>query len=376
MKYDNPIRVFLGLLCAAGFTALLWSQMDRAFSGANDFMQLYVGAVEAGGPALYDPQASYRFQQKQFGAVAEAIIYVRPAYYALLLKPLTWLGSYANAHAAYTVLRLLAIVAFVLLWPKQGRWDAVMFTLMSLPLFIGLMNGQDTVFLLPLIAWSLRSAERGKDFQAGLALSLCAIKPHLLILVPVALVAQRRWGILKGGLAGGGALFVLSCVAGGIGWVGSFLAVLGDDVIHPDLQVMPNLAGLLDGVPQGELWTGVGAVAALAAVAVTARYGSFAAGIAAATVGSLLVTGHAYVSDVVVLLPGLLAVAQEPNGPPAGKFFAFVWLGPILPLLLLIGRPASYAPQVILPLTLLALAFAVKRRGPETEPQLTLARSQ
>ncbi|MDA0203951.1 MAG: glycosyltransferase family 87 protein [Acidobacteria bacterium] len=376
MKYDNPIRVFLGLLCAAGFTALMWSQMDRALSGANDFMQLYVGAVEAGGPALYDPEASYRFQQEEFDAVAEAIIYVRPAYYALLLKPLTWLGSYANAHAAYTVLRLLAIVGFVLLWPKQGRWDAVMFTLMSLPLFVGLMNGQDTVFLLPLIAWALRSAEQGKDFQAGLALSLCAIKPHLLILVPVALLAQRRWGVLKGGLAGGVALFALSCIAGGFGWLGSFLAVVGNDVINPDLQVMPNLAGLFDGVPHAELWAGVGAVAAVAAVAATARYGSFAAGIAAATVGSLLVTGHAYVSDVVVLLPGLLAVAQEPSGPPAGKFFAFVWLGPILPLLLLIGRPASYAPQVILPLTLLTLALAVNRRGPAAEPQLTPAGSQ
>ena len=376
MRYDNPIRLFLGLLCAAGFTALLWSQMDRAFSGANDFMQLYVGAVEAGGLALYDPEASYRFQQEQFGGMAEAVIYVRPAYYALLLKPLTWLGSYTAAHAAYTVLRLLAIVGFLLLWPKQGRWDAVMFTLMSFPLFIGMMNGQDTVFLLPLIVWALRSAERGKDFQAGLALSLCAIKPHLLILVPVALLTQRRWGVLKGGLAGGGALFALSCISGGLGWVGSFLAVVRSDVIHPDLQVMPNLAGLLEGVPYAEVWTVVGAVGALAAVAATARHGSFAAGIAAATVGSLLVTGHAYVSDIVVLLPGLLALAQEPAGPPAGKLLAFVWLGPVLPLLLLLGRPASYAPQVLLPLTLVALALAVRRRGPETEPQLTLAGSQ
>lgn len=376
MKYDNPIRVFLGLLCAAGFTALLWSQMDRALSGANDFIQLYVGAVEAGGPDLYDPEASYRFQEEQFGGRADAVIYVRPAYYALLLKPLTWLGSYDAAHAAYTVLRLLAIVLFVLLWPKRGRWDAVMFLLMSLPLFIGLMNGQDAVFLLPLIAWALRSAERGNDFQAGLALSLCAFKPHLLVLVPVALVAQRRWGVLKGGLAGGAALFALSCVSGGLNWVGSFLAVVSSDVIHPDLQGMPNLAGLLDGLPQAGLWTAVGAGAAVAAVAATARYGSFTTGIAAATVGSLLVSGHAYTSDVVVLLPGLLAIAQEPGGPPAAKLFAFVWLGPILPLLLLIGRPSSYAPQIALPLTLLALAFAAHRQHHGREPELTLAQSQ
>lgn len=376
MKYDNPIRVFLGLLCAVGFTALLWSQMDRAFSGANDFMQLYAGAMEAGGPDLYDPQTSYRFQEEQFGGIAEAVIYVRPAFYALLLKPLTWLGSYDAAHAGYTVLRLLAIVGFVLLWPKQGRWDAVMFTLMSFPLFIGMMNGQDAVLLLPLIAWAMRDVEHGKDFRAGLLLSLCAIKPHLVVLVPVALVAQRRWGVMKGGLAGGAALFALSCVSGGIGWVGSFLEVVGSDVIHPEVRGMPNLAGLLDGVPHAGLWTIVGTGAAVAAVALTARYGSFSAAVAAATVGSLLVSGHAYVSDVVVLLPGLLALAQEPGGPPAGKLLAFIWLGPILPLLLLIGRPASYAPQIALPLTLLALAIAAHRQRIAGEPEFMPAQTQ
>jgi hypothetical protein len=375
MKYDNLIRVFLGLLCAASFAALMWSQKDRALNGANDFMQLYAGAMEAGGPALYDPETSYRFQERQFGGRAEAVIYVRPAFYALLLKPLVWLGSYTAAHAAYTLLRLLAVVGFLLLWPKQGRWDAVMFTLMSFPLFVGMMNGQDTVLLLPLIAWALRCSERGEDFQAGLALSLCAIKPHLLVLVPLALAVQRRWGVLRGGLAGGAVLFALSCVSGGIGWIGSFLAVVNSDVIHPDRRAMPNLAGLFEGLPHADLWTIAGALGAAVAVAAAARYGSFAAGIAAATIGSLLVTGHSYASDLVVLLPGMLAVAQEPTGPAAGKFLAFVWLGPILPLLLLIGRPASYAPQVLLPLTLLALAAALSRR-PAREPQLTLAGTQ
>ena len=81
---------------------------------------------------------------------------------------------------------------------------------MSFPLFVGMMNGQDAVLLLPLIAWALRCSERGEDFQAGLALSLCAIKPHLLVLVPLALAVQRRWGVLRGGLAGGAVLFALS----------------------------------------------------------------------------------------------------------------------------------------------------------------------
>jgi hypothetical protein len=55
---------------------------------------------------------------------------------------------------------------------------------------------------------------------------------------------------------------------------------------------------------------------------------------------------------------------------------AFIWLGPVLPLLLLLGRPISYIPQILLPLTLLALALAVKGGSVETEPQLELAGSQ
>jgi len=325
--------------------------------------------MEAGGPALYDPQKSYGFQEEQFGAIAEAVVYVRPAYYGLLLKPLTWLGSYGKAYAAYTGLRILAIVGFILLWPKQGRWDATMFTMMSLPLFVGMANGQDGVLLLPLIAWAFRSIDRGKEFEAGLALSLCAVKPHLLVLVPVALVAQRRWGALRGGLCGGAALFALSCVSGGFGWVGSFLRTVELGVIHPNPQTMPNLAGLLEGTPHVGFWTAIGTSAALVAVAIAARRGSFAEGFAAATVGSLFVSGHAYAADVVVLLPGLLVVVQDSKTTPTLKLLAFLWLEPVLPLLVIMGSPASYIPQTLLPLTLFAIALAASRRrfSPPTE---------
>lgn len=369
MKYDNPIRIFLGLLCAAGFAALLWGQLDRALSGENDFMQLYVGAVEVGGDGLYDPESSYRFQEEEFGAVAESTIYVRPPYYALLLKPLTRLGSYQMAYAAYTLLRLLAIIAFVLLWPRAGRWDAMMFTLMSLPLFVGMMTGQDVVLLLPLIALAFRYQEEGKGVHAGVTLSLCAIKPHLLVLIPIALVMQRRWSVLKGGLIGGAGLVALSFLAGGFGWVGSLVAVLRNGVIHPDPDKMPNLKGLLHGIPSADIWMYVGATLVVVAVAFVAQRGSFAMGIAAATVGSLLVTGHAYLADVLILLPVLLAIAQESTAGGVPKFFAFVWLGPILPLLLLLGHPAAYAPQVILPLTL--VAFTLSQRMAPARAQLS-----
>ena len=84
--------------------AVLSQQMPAPRSGGNN--NDFRGGGRGGGfnnnrgggggrGGMYDRQ----LQQEQFGAVAEAIIYVRPAYYALLLKPLTWLGSYAAAPA-------------------------------------------------------------------------------------------------------------------------------------------------------------------------------------------------------------------------------------------------------------------------------------
>jgi hypothetical protein len=374
MKYDNAIRAILSLICVAGFAALLWDQ--RALKGQNDFMQLYVGAMEAGGAGLYDPENSYRFQRETFSAVADSIIFVRPPFYALLLKPLTWLGSYDRAHAAFTVLRLASLVWFILLWPKKGRGDALMFLFMSLPVFIGMMNGQDAILMLPLMALALRKEEEGKGLQAGLALSLCAIKPHLLVLLPIALIAQRRWDVLKGGALGGVILFSVSFLAGGWGWIASFVHVLRLGVIHPEPEVMPTLKGLLNGSPHLTTLTTIGTLGAVIALIAIARRGNFVAGFAAATVGSILVAGHAYVSDMAILLPGLLAMAQTETRPAGSHLAAFIWLGPVLPLLLLLGRPISYIPQILLPLTLLALALAVKGGSVETEPQLELAGSQ
>ena len=44
---------------------------------------------------------------------------------------------------------------------------------------------------------------RGREFWAGMALSVCAAKPHLAVLLPVLLAAKLKWKALLWGLAGG-----------------------------------------------------------------------------------------------------------------------------------------------------------------------------
>ncbi len=363
MRGDTLIRAALGLFFLAAATALYWGYNGRAFSRANDFVPLYVAAQQVGGDHLYHPAAYYEFQQRHFGEYSKALIYSRPPFYALLLAPLAWLGSFEASYAAFTVLRAAAIGTFLFVWPRSQRADAALFLCLSFPVFVSMVNGQDVVVLLPLMALAWRLEERGKSFAAGLAFALCATKFHLLILLPAALIAQGRWGVMRGLAAGAGGLIGLSFVAGGRSWPTDYADLLRRGELHPDTHTMPNLHGLLDGLPAAATWEATAVAATIAGVALAARRGDFAYGLAAASIGSLLVSRHCYVSDLTILLPGLLAAAHMLTSPLV-KVFALSWLGPILPLLLMIGRPLSYVPQVGLVLMLGALVVCkVQRAG-------------
>ncbi len=370
---DWLARGFVCLMCLAGFTALLWGERDRITAGANDFIPLYVAATEVGGPALYDRQAYYDFQQERFGEYSDSLIYSRPPYYALLLKPLTWLGSFEAAYGVYWLLRATAIFAFLMLWPRADAADAVLYVCLSFPLISSLANGQDVAFLLPLLALALRFEGRGKPFHAGITFALCAFKFHLLILLPATLIAQKRWDVLRGLAAGAAALIAVSFAAGGWSWPSRYADILLLGELHPNPDVMPNLNGLLASLPGALGWEIAGGAATIVVVALAARRGDFALGLGAAALGSLLVSRHAYMADLVILLPGLLATAQR-QGTASAKLIAFAWLGPVLPLLLVTGHPLSYIPQVALAAALAGYALLrLAGEGPVEQSRQTTA---
>src|ERR1019366_1256745 len=78
--------------------------------------------------------------------------------------------------------------------------------------------GQDTILLALCLAGALRLAEARRDVAAGLLLALCTAKPHLFVLVPLALVAHRRWKILVSATIGTVGLLVLGTAAAGWDW--------------------------------------------------------------------------------------------------------------------------------------------------------------
>lgn len=332
----------LAILSAFTIAALYGHGISTAMrhslmSGANDFAALYNGAQQAASGRLYDFAPQYEAQQMQFGYFMPAVVFTRLPFYAVLLKPLTWL-DYVSAWRLFLLLNILCTVWFF------GKWlwnDALALLLGAsfLPIYAALANGQDVWLAASLFALAMLLERRGRDFSAGAVLSLCAIKPHLFVLVPLVVAVQRRWRFFAGAAAGGTLLMVVSFLAEGTGWVVEYIHTLGDPRIHPNLGVMPTLRNLvaMAGGPPWLYWA-LCVLTAIAVAVVAFRSARLETGLAAALAGGLAANYHTYLPDTVLLLPAFaLLRAVRLSGWPLWPWVLL--LSPMGWLLYLAGPP-------------------------------------
>jgi len=302
-------RLAVVAVCLCGVAANVWFAWNlflpgAAGTGRNDFLELYAGGQLAGSPDLYN-QASVRAAELR--AIGESgLPFPRLPYYALLLKPLTWM-PYRTAYAVWIVILVAALAAFAILWPHvspAGKW---MVCCWSLPAWVSVFNGQDVALLLlwaALAVWLLR---RGKEATAGAVLALCAAKYHLVVLIPLVILAQRRWRMAAGAVGAGAAMLAVSFLVAGASWPREYWAALAGPGIQQAVSRMPNLHGLLSVMPFGLALEVVAAILVAATVFLAARRTSeFERPLALALVGSLLVSPHTYLADCALLLPALM----------------------------------------------------------------------
>jgi len=303
-------------------------------TGADDFLGLYASARLVGTPGLYDADQVRRTQLETAGVTGPSLHFsTRLPCFPLMLWPLAQL-RYTAAHAIWYLLRFVAVAGFIVLWPHSSRSLTAVVCCWSLPLAAGLANGQDAPLLLFWLALSQRLEQNGRSFGSGLALSMCAAKFHLFLLLPLLLLRHRRWAILAGGLTGGMILAGLCCIAGGLDWPVHYLKTLSDSSIHPNPRIMPNLHGLLSGAP-GWLEVGILSATVLGALVCILRT-DYLTGFTAALAGSLLLSYHAYTADAVVLVPALLLIIEY-SRVLVVRYAAFVLASPF-PWLLLLKR--------------------------------------
>lgn len=350
----------LGCLAGLVFNALVFGpSLATTLAGTNDFMGLYPGGRLAGGPAIYDARQVFAVERETVGYANPRLLFCRPPYYAALMWPLGRLPYHA-AYLIYQVLMLASAAAFVRWWPETPpRWTALA-CCWSLPLAAAFAIGQDVPLLLAVIAGALALLKARRDFAAGLLFSLCAIKFHLFLLVPVFIVARRMWRFAGGLAAGGTVLLALAFAAGGAHAFGGFLRTATLPQSNPGRDVMPNLNGLFQGAVGLEI---AAAPLVAAAVWVAARRGTVAWALGATLAAGLLTSHHAYVADCAMVLPGALIAVNQAEW----RWQRYLALFLLLPLAYL---GAYLGPAILITrLGLVALAFSFALSAPAEVPR-------
>ncbi|HET6890971.1 MAG TPA: glycosyltransferase family 87 protein, partial [Pyrinomonadaceae bacterium] len=176
---------------------------------------------------IYDPRLHDRLYQEQFpDAPAEnGLPYVNAPFFILPFTVLARL-PYAWAYMFWLALSLaLYVAAFVLLWrtlegiPRNAWLVALLLSLSFMPFLVEcLAGGQTSAIGFFCLAVAIVSERRGHYILSGLALSLCAYKPTLLVLILPMLVITRRYLTVVGFVAGCGVLAIISILS--VGWQG------------------------------------------------------------------------------------------------------------------------------------------------------------
>jgi hypothetical protein len=340
------LALLIGLLVTLG--AALQIPKDRVLNGENDFLSLYSGARLSGSGELHSIEAHQRIAKEARVPFMRSVLFTRPDYYALLLRPLGWF-SYRNAYWLFQGLSLAALGLF--LWLVRDQENLWMLALCSIPLVTLYANGQDVMLIGLALMGAFLLERRGSPILAGLLLSFCTIKFHLFLFTPIALVAHRKWRVCAGALGGVAAGILAATVVEGPQWIGRYARLLRNPEINPTPFPLNFHAALeaLNWSPNVE-WFLTGSVLA-ALVWMAFQRVDFGTLLGLCVLAGMLASRHLGLHDYALLLP----CSAMSGGRVKSGFF---WLAtpPVYVLMLL---PAPWGALAVLALSTIFLFPAV-----------------
>lgn len=352
--------VALGLALLSTLVSLQW---HRTIRGRNDFAALYAGGKLVGSPDLYSRTANEALIKSTLGVTMESVVYTRPPFYAALLKPFTFL-PYVAAYGIFCVLCLSSILWFVIRFSRECE-SLPLYASFSIPVAAFLPQGQDAPLLLTFTGVSILLTRQKRDFLAGVMLSLCAIKFHLFLLIPLLLIAKKRWRLFAGATIGTGGLLLLGIMAAGTQSLGQYLRILRDPWINFSATMMPNIHGLISSLTRSAAAPPIEAGLAAAVVAAflwtcrkTENYEFL---FALSLLGGLLVSYHSGISDQILLLPVFVLIVNAPIGK-ALRIAVALSLTPI-PYFISLGVNVAIPVMLLGVAGLAALAVTRRRDG-------------
>jgi hypothetical protein len=256
--------IISGLMTLVVIYAMLWLRMmgSRTERTGADFIGFYTAARIAqnkGAGQIYIPENQQKIEQQLVGfeLVPGQVLLFNHMPYLVPLLCLIVNENYVTSFMRWTVIILFVTFidtsVFLIVLKRLGfdrRYLLVLAagTFLFYPMFTGLMNGQDTVFLLLGGAIWLWGSLYERDIFAGLGLGLLTIRPQLALILALPFLFRRR-RVLYGFLLGAAALGTFVLLFLGLDGTRNFLHILtisarGDWYgLHP--EAMPTLTGLL-----------------------------------------------------------------------------------------------------------------------------------
>jgi hypothetical protein len=176
---------------------LLRQTADRLTDGAgrpfgDDFVNYWSAAFLAWhhrAVDIYNAPAFHAFQQSIVGPHVGGFHYSYPPTALLLTAPLGFM-PYVPGLVFWLIAGWLAFYAALRAVMPNGR--ALLFALATPAVFVNTVNGQNGTWTAALFGGGLILLER-RPTLAGVLFGLLVYKPHLGLLIPVALLAGRRW---------------------------------------------------------------------------------------------------------------------------------------------------------------------------------------
>jgi hypothetical protein len=368
-------RIVLGIFIAAYVGLTMMSLPDfvdpRGKPVGYDFIAFWSAArlaVEGHPEAAFDWATIAAAHHQAVAAIGDKVfLWHYPPTFLLAIWPLGQM-PYLAALAAFVAGSLAAWALLVRQIIPDRRWWIVA---AAMPAgLINLFHGQNGFITAAIAGFALLLLER-RPIAAGMLIGLLAIKPHLAILFPIALIASGNWRAFI-------AAAVTALVFGGIsvlafGW-GTVVAFIHDMPSAGELidrgylpwSMMPSpyvfARALGVSSPLAMVLQGITALAVAVSVWIAwrCRTAPFAARAAALMTGALLMSPYVFYYDMTWagLAIGWLAVFGATTGFRGGEreILLAAWLAPLLML------PAFTLTSIQFGFVVLVLLFAVALR--------------
>ena len=272
MQAGNIRRIFVAasLLSLCLSYVGIWLQLinDPTERTGADFIAFYTAgriAQSEGAANVYDPVLQQQIQQQVVGfplVPGQVLLYNHLPYLIPILKVLMG-ARYVDSFYRWIVIMIAVYFAGILVLSgvlrergvdRRSILLAAAGSLLFLPVFFSLMNGQDTAFLFLGAALWMYGLLSGKEYVAGLGLSLTTIRPHIALFLAIPMVFHSARVFLSF-LLGSVILAMVSVFILGLDGTREFINILlistGGEWYGMKENAMFNLIGLLTrAVPQ------------------------------------------------------------------------------------------------------------------------------